>query len=141
MNCFPDTSFLCAVYRTQVNSPQADVFMSQRSGPLPVSSLLLLEFRQSTRLQVKPAPVDWAVVHQLAEDLSARYTACDANGHFKLNHVHSGSYQVRLMLRRNGQQLLETIASTDSLRIVVDESTTSKTLDLGTVPISLSMRP
>lgn len=53
MNCFPDTSFLFAVYRTQVHSPQADAFMWQRSGPLPVSSFLLVEFRQSTRLQVK----------------------------------------------------------------------------------------
>ena len=50
---FPDTSFLCSVYRTQEHSPKADAFMAKRSGPLPVSSLLLLEFRQSLRLQVR----------------------------------------------------------------------------------------
>jgi len=118
MNCFPDTSFLCAFYRTQVNSLQADAIMKRRSGPLPVSTFLLLEFRQSTRLQVKlrsadntkgiganeaaqmlrdldadlrndvvkPSPVDWALVHQLAEDLSARYTA--SNGHRLADIVH-----------------------------------------------------
>lgn len=50
---FPDTSFLCSLYRRQVHSPRAIAFMTQRSGPLPVSSLLLLEFRQSLRLQVR----------------------------------------------------------------------------------------
>jgi len=107
MNCFPDTSFLCSLYLRQVNSTLAISWMKQRTGPLPVSSFLLLEFRQSIRLQVKlrssdknkgfdlleasqmlrdfdfdlrngvlkPEPVDWAVVHHLAEDLSARYTA------------------------------------------------------------------
>jgi len=85
--------------------------MKQRIGPLPVSSFLLLEFRQSTRLQVKLrsadktkgfdageaalmlrdldedlrndvlklSPLDWAVVHQLAEGLSARHT--ESGGH------------------------------------------------------------
>ncbi|NJK90899.1 MAG: type II toxin-antitoxin system VapC family toxin [Blastochloris sp.] len=53
MKCFPDTSFLCALYRTQVNSAQADEFMSGLNGSLGVSSLLLLEFRQSVRLQIR----------------------------------------------------------------------------------------
>ena len=53
MNCFPDTSFLCAVYRTQVHSRRADRYMMALSGSLPVSSLLLLEFRQSVRLQIR----------------------------------------------------------------------------------------
>lgn len=53
MSCFPDTSFLCALYRTQVNSPRADQFMAGLSGALGVSSLLLLEFRQSVRLQIR----------------------------------------------------------------------------------------
>jgi predicted nucleic acid-binding protein len=108
---FPDTSFLCSVYRTQEHSAKADAFMAQRSGPVPVSSLLLLEFRQSLRLQVRLhtkdktkgftkteatqmlrdlqsdlrtkvleiLPVDWAAVHQTAEELSERYT--ESNGH------------------------------------------------------------
>lgn len=53
MICFPDTSFLCALYRTQVNSAWADRYMAGLSGNLGVSSLLLLEFRQSVRLQIR----------------------------------------------------------------------------------------
>lgn len=53
MNCFPDTSFLCSLYRRQVHSPKAIAFMATRTGPLPVSTFLLLEFRQSVRFQVR----------------------------------------------------------------------------------------
>jgi predicted nucleic acid-binding protein len=53
MSCFPDTSFLCALYRTQVNSARADHYMTGLSGTLGLSSLLLLEFRQSVRLQMR----------------------------------------------------------------------------------------
>jgi predicted nucleic acid-binding protein len=52
MSPFPDTSFLCALYRTQDNSSRADRIFSSLRAPLPVSSLLLLEFKQSARLQV-----------------------------------------------------------------------------------------
>lgn len=48
---FPDTSFLCSLYRTQRHSPKVDAFLGTHPAPLPVSSLLLLEFRQSTRFQ------------------------------------------------------------------------------------------
>jgi len=50
---FPDTSFLCALYRTQVNSSKADALMAELVGLLRVSSLLLLEFRESVRLQIR----------------------------------------------------------------------------------------
>lgn len=53
MKAFPDTSFLCSLYRRQVFSVRAIAWMDQRTVPLPVSSLLLLEFRQSCRLQVR----------------------------------------------------------------------------------------
>ena len=53
MTHFPDTSFLCALYRSQVNSTRADAYMAGLSGPLRVSSLLMLEFRQSVRLQLR----------------------------------------------------------------------------------------
>ena len=54
MSCFPDTSFLCALYRTQVHSTRADHFMAGLAGrPLGISSLLLFEFRQSVRLQMR----------------------------------------------------------------------------------------
>lgn len=73
MSCFPDTSFLCALYRTQVNSPKADQYMASLSGSLGVSSLLLLEFRQSVRLQI----------HLHLHDRTKGFT--QAEGHQMLN--------------------------------------------------------
>lgn len=52
MRCFPDTSFLCALYREQDNTERADVFMETFKGEIIVSSQVLWEFRQSTRFQV-----------------------------------------------------------------------------------------
>ncbi len=51
MNSYPDTSFLCALYRTQDNSAQALAWRTAMPGPLPVTRLLLWEFRQSVRFQ------------------------------------------------------------------------------------------
>jgi predicted nucleic acid-binding protein len=51
MNAFPETSFLCALYREQDNSKAADAHRTLLGGPLQVSSLVLFEFRQSVRLQ------------------------------------------------------------------------------------------
>jgi predicted nucleic acid-binding protein len=53
MKSFPDISFLYSVYRTQNHSRKADTFMAKLVGPLPVSTFLLLEFRQSLRLQAR----------------------------------------------------------------------------------------
>lgn len=53
MNAYPDTSVLCASYREQENSARADAWLRELPGPLPVSSLLLLEFRQSIRFQMR----------------------------------------------------------------------------------------
>lgn len=52
MTAYPDTSFLCALYRLQANSPQAAAYFKAMTEPLHVTSLLLYEFRQSSRLQV-----------------------------------------------------------------------------------------
>jgi len=52
MNAFADTSFLYALYRPQENSPVADKFLETVREPVHVSSLVLFEFRQSTRFQV-----------------------------------------------------------------------------------------
>jgi predicted nucleic acid-binding protein len=52
MSPFPDTSFLCALYREQDNSKQADRRFKLLHEALAVSSLLLLEFRQSVRFQI-----------------------------------------------------------------------------------------
>ena len=51
MNAFPDTSFLCALYRPQDNSPVAQKYYAAMTEPLAVSGLLLYEFRQSLRFQ------------------------------------------------------------------------------------------
>ncbi len=51
MSAYPDTSFLYAIYRKQVNSPLAAAFFQKLPEPLTTSSLLLYEFRQSVRFQ------------------------------------------------------------------------------------------
>jgi predicted nucleic acid-binding protein len=53
MIVFPDTSFICSLYRKQRNSLQAVTYQKMLSEPLPISTLLLLEFRQSIRLQAR----------------------------------------------------------------------------------------
>ena len=52
MIAYPDTSFLCAIYRRQDNSSEAAAYFKAMPEVLHVSSLLLFEFRQSVRLQV-----------------------------------------------------------------------------------------
>jgi predicted nucleic acid-binding protein len=52
MIAFPDTSFLCAFYRHQDNSPLVAAYFKTMPEALHVSSLLLYEFRQSVRFQV-----------------------------------------------------------------------------------------
>lgn len=52
MNEYPDTSFLCALYRVQDNSASAAAHRATMSGPVKVSELLEFEFLQSIRLQV-----------------------------------------------------------------------------------------
>jgi len=51
MSPFVDTSFLCALYRVQDNSPVAYKLAEGLREPIAVSSLVLFEFRQSVRLQ------------------------------------------------------------------------------------------
>lgn len=50
---FPETSFLCALYRKQEQTPQAIDLRENIPDPLPVSPLVLFEFRQSVRLQMR----------------------------------------------------------------------------------------
>lgn len=52
MNIYPDTSFLCALFRKQIQSPSALVYMESASGPLPLSWLVKWEFRHSIRFQI-----------------------------------------------------------------------------------------
>lgn len=82
MQCFPDTSFLCSRYRKQVFTPQVITWMEEHDGPLPVSTLLLLEFRQSIRLQVRLHHHDrtkgygQAQASAMLRDLQADLAAC-----------------------------------------------------------------
>jgi len=55
---FPDTSFLCSIYRAQTFSAKADEYMLGLKEPLSASGLLLLEFRQSLRLQSRLFSLD-----------------------------------------------------------------------------------
>ncbi len=52
MTVYPDTSYLCALYREQDNSVHAHAYDEQMTEPLHVSPLLEFEFRQAIRLQV-----------------------------------------------------------------------------------------
>ena len=52
MIAFPDTSFLCALYRQQTNSPAAAAHFKRMPEALHCTTLLLYEFRQSLRFQV-----------------------------------------------------------------------------------------
>ena len=51
MISYPDTSFLCALYRRQVNAERASRFMAERSEPLIITSLLQFEFSQAVRFE------------------------------------------------------------------------------------------
>ncbi len=51
MIAYPDTSFLCSMYRAQANSPRAAAHFAAMPEALHVASPLLFEFRQSTRFQ------------------------------------------------------------------------------------------
>lgn len=51
MIAYPDTSFLCALYRLQTNSQRAAQYFAALPEALHVGSPLLFEFRLSTRWQ------------------------------------------------------------------------------------------
>ena len=53
MAAYPDTSFLCALYRHQANSARAAAYFQSMPGPLEVTTLLLYEFKQSVRFQIR----------------------------------------------------------------------------------------
>lgn len=51
MTAYPDTSFLCALYRRQVNAERASRFMAEHSEPLIITSLMQFEFSQAVRFE------------------------------------------------------------------------------------------
>jgi predicted nucleic acid-binding protein len=52
VTAYPDTSFLCSLYREQEHSPLADDYRDSMSEPLHFTRLLEFEFLQSIELQV-----------------------------------------------------------------------------------------
>lgn len=52
MIAYPDTSYLCSVYRKQVHTPRALAHREAMTEPLHFTSLLEFEFIQAIRLQV-----------------------------------------------------------------------------------------
>jgi predicted nucleic acid-binding protein len=58
INEFPDTSFLCSLFYRRAFTPAAIAYMGGLGRPLTVSSLLLLEFRQSVRFQMRLHSMD-----------------------------------------------------------------------------------
>jgi predicted nucleic acid-binding protein len=58
MSAYPDASYLCSLYRLQRNSYEAVVYHKSMPTRLWVSSLLLLEFRQSIRFQMRLFALD-----------------------------------------------------------------------------------
>jgi predicted nucleic acid-binding protein len=52
MTAYPDTSFLCSLYREQEHSPLADDYRDSMAEPLHFTRLLEFEFLQSIELQV-----------------------------------------------------------------------------------------
>jgi predicted nucleic acid-binding protein len=67
MKAYPDTSFLCALYRLQANSAKAAAYFASLIGPLEVTTLLLYEFRQAVRFQIRLHRHDPAKGYPLAE--------------------------------------------------------------------------
>lgn len=53
MKAYPDTSFLCALCRLQTNFPEAAAYFAAKFGHLEVTTLLLYEFRQAVRFQIR----------------------------------------------------------------------------------------
>ena len=51
MSAYPDTSYLCALYRRQDNTERAIALRAFMREPLTVTAVLLFEFRQSVRWQ------------------------------------------------------------------------------------------
>jgi predicted nucleic acid-binding protein len=49
---YPDTSFLCSIYREQEHSPLADDYRESMTEPLHFTRLLEFEFLQAIELQV-----------------------------------------------------------------------------------------
>ncbi len=69
MTTFAETSFLCALLRTQDNSHSADAWMLQHGGAVDITTLVLYEFRQGVEFQA------WLYKHDKKKGYSATEAA------------------------------------------------------------------
>jgi predicted nucleic acid-binding protein len=79
---YPDTSFLCAVYRVQARHLEAKAYRRTIQGPLAYTSLLEFEFLQALRLQVflHASDVTKGLSLQQADQIAADWDADIAAG-------------------------------------------------------------
>ena len=82
MTAYPDTSFLCAFYLKQSNSPAAAAHAATMKEPLHVTALLAYEFHQSLRFQVwrRAANPREGVAPADAQDALSQFEADLKNG-------------------------------------------------------------
>lgn len=52
MSGYPDTSFICALYRTREGSEQAEAYVRGLPAPLRITSFLVYEFAQAVRFEI-----------------------------------------------------------------------------------------
>jgi predicted nucleic acid-binding protein len=102
MIAYPDTSFLCSVYRKQEHTPIALAFKSSMKEPLHFTTLLEFEFIQAIRLQVwlHAADAKKGYRESEADEMIADWESdvasglnilvpCDMNAVFRLARVYS----------------------------------------------------
>jgi predicted nucleic acid-binding protein len=82
MRIYPDTSFLCSLYRKQEHTPRAILYRESMTEKLPFSSLLEFEFIQAIRLQVWRHEKDWrkGYVEAEADQMMADWESDVARG-------------------------------------------------------------
>ena len=82
MTAYPDTSFLCAFYLKQSNSPAAAAHAATMKEPLHVTALVAYEFRQSLRFHVwrRAANPREGVAQVDAQAAAAQFEADLTNG-------------------------------------------------------------
>ena len=82
MNAYPDTSFLCSIYREQEHSPLADDYRESMTEPLHFTRLLEFEFLQAIELQVWLHAADRTrgYPRRVADQMTADWQADVASG-------------------------------------------------------------
>jgi hypothetical protein len=142
MVAYADTGFIVSLYLPETTSPQAIAVAQRLKEPLPVTPLLILEFRNALNFAVRNKRIDatqrnriWktfeadikdgifqhavvsvAAVHQKARELSDRYTPKIGTRSLDLLHIASAlTLDAREMLTFDERQ--KTAAKAEGLKI------------------------